>query len=452
MNRFSITLRITLWYALLMLALVLLMLALLLGISDSILERDAVQRLTSVIEYNAEEIEYDDGELEIDKDDFDYYKNGVTSLVYTDGHMLVAGQAPDGFPADTAFEDAVTQRVTRDGQSFFVYDRMVTFKKNPAVWIRGVLPLESIPGISGSILRIALIALPFLALLAAVGGYWITKHAFRPVREITRTVESITEGSDLSQRIALGEGQDEIHALADTFNAMLRRLEGAFEAEKQFVSNVSHELRTPVSVILAQCEYALDAGTRETNSEAQEGFEVIQRQGLRMNRLIAHLLTITRLEQGSFRVALQRTDVSELVRSLSEEQRMLAPEHIAFRAEVQPGLLAGVDTALFARLYDNLVQNAFRYGRSAVCVTLERRNGAIALCVADDGEGILPEHQALIWRRFYQVNPSRTADDTGSMGLGLSIAKQIALLHHGDIALESVPGEGSRFCFTIAER
>lgn len=403
----------------------------------------------SQIEYNIEEVEYDDGELEIDKD-FALQKNGISSLVYTDEYVLAAGYLPDGFPAETEFVDGKMRLVMAGAERFLVYDRRVTSKKSPAIWVRGILPLDTVSGVAGSVLQIALFTLPLLVLLAAVGGYLITKKAFHPVREINRTVESITEGKDLSLRVRVADGRDEIHELAIHFNSMLQRLEESFKAEKQFVSDVSHELRTPVSVILAQCEYALEQ--EPMDDEARESYGVIRRQADRMHRLITHLLTITRLEQNRFQVDLQDADISELVLSALEDASVLLPEHITLWQNIQPRIHARVDVPLLTRVTQNLVQNAVKYGRHTVTVSLEAQGGRVLLSVADDGIGIAPEDQDKIWRRFYQVNPSRTAEDTGSMGLGLAIVKQIALLHHGEVTVRSEPGRGSIFVFSFPQK
>lgn len=448
MNRMSITLRITLWYSLFMLAVVLLMLAFMLGISDTIIQSNAQNQLTTIIDYNVEEVDHDDGEVEVD-DDFDFLKNGVSSLVYSSDFAWIAGQLPQGFPEETEFVDGETRQVSSAGEQYLVYDRKVTFKKHPEVWVRGVLPLDAVSGIAGTLLQIAMIALPFLAILAAGGGYLITKRAFRPVRLITRTVDSITEGKDLSRRVDMDSGRDEIHALAATFNSMLQRLESSFETERQFVSDVSHELRTPVSVILAQCEYSLGQGAPE--GEAQESLQVIERQARRMHRLIAHLLTITRMEQANFQAALSETNLSELLESLMEEANATAPDGVLLRLDIPQGIHARVDSALFARVVENLVQNAFKYGGSHVDVSLKAENETVALRVSDNGIGISTEDQPKIWRRFYQANPSRTAGEAESMGLGLAIVKQIAHLHHGEITLRSAPGEGSTFIFTFPQ-
>lgn len=444
MKKMSITLRITLWYTLLMLLIVLSVLGFMMVISDSIIQSNAAGRLITIIEYNIDEVEYDDGELEIDNA-FESFKNGISSLVYTADFVRVEGRLPDSFPEETEFIDGDTRLINAEGDRYLVYDRLLSFKKHPSVWVRGVLPLDTVSGVTDSLFQIALFTLPLLVVLAAVGGYWITKRAFRQVRVMNRTVESITQGKDLSRRVPIEEGHDEIRTLAANFNGMLERLESSFEMEKRFVSDVSHELRTPVSVILAQCEYVLKQELPD--EETRDSFQVVQRQAERMHRLIAHLLTITRLEQGQFQTVLLDTDVSALVLSLVGEAAELAPVHITVRHEIQPGIYAPVNEPLFLRIFQNLTQNAMKYGKSHVIVSLWSEGGMGFLKVTDDGIGIAPEDQEKIWRRFYQVNPARTADEANGMGLGLSIAKQIALLHHGEITLESKTGEGSAFTF-----
>ena len=435
MTKLSITLRITLWYSLLMLMIVLLVMGFMLSISDAVIQGDAQSRLITIVEDNATEVEYDDDELEIDSD-FALFRNGVSALVYDDRFEVILGQLPAGFPEDTEFADGRTTKVTTIAEQFLVYDRRLSFYRYPDIWVRGVLPLDAVTGIAGSIFHIALVALPFLVVLTAVGGYLITRRAFRPVRAINQTVESITVGKDLSRRIPMGQGHDEIHALAANFNDMLQRLESAFEAEKQFVSDVSHELRTPVSVVLAQCEFALE----QPEESAQEALQAIRRQAERMHRLIVHLLTVARLEEAGATVDLQDTDVSSLLVSLVEEAAILAPPHMAVCSNVPPGIRARIDMTLWTRLFQNLIQNAFKYGNEKVWVALGEQNGTIALRVSDDGNGIPLQEQPKIWQRFYQANPSRTAGETESMGLGLFMVKQIALLHHGKVTLESEPG------------
>ena len=448
----SIKLRVTLWYTLLLVIIMALVIGFMLIVSQSVVEGNAGSRLKTIVHDNIEEVEYDDGKLDVDDDDLIYFKDGVYSVLYDESFVQVGGNLPSAFTGEPAFAEGVVQTLTAGGQRWMIYDRQVTFKKHAPVWVRGILSLDAVSGVIGTMLTIAFIAFPLLILLAALGGYGITKRAFMPVRAINRTVESIQEGKDLSRRIALGKGNDEIHELANTYNRMLKRLEDSFEAEKQFASDVSHELRTPISVILAQCEYAV--GANAMDEDGRDTLAVIQRQANRMSRLISYLLTMTRLQQGTEKAEFEDVDLSGLIQTLFDEQAVLKAGAIVLQSEIEPNIQARVDIVLMTRLFHNLVQNAFQYSRpnGTVRIALAKQNGFIVLSVSDDGIGISEEEQSKIWQRFYQVNPSRTAKESGSMGLGLAMVQQIASLHCGEVQVQSVYGDGATFTFQFPSK
>ena len=165
--------------------------------------------------------------------------------------------------------------------------------------------------------------MPLLMLLAVFGGYLIAGRFLAPVKQITQTAAQIGQGSDLKRRIGLTDGkEDELHELANTFDAMFERLETSFETERQFTSDASHELRTPMSVILAECEYTLEQ-TR-TPAEYEDAMQVIYRQGKKMSRLIEDMLMFTRMERRADAFSMQRLDFSELVESVCEDMRYVS--------------------------------------------------------------------------------------------------------------------------------
>ena len=290
----------------------------------------------------------------------------------------------------------------------------------------------------------ALLLLPLAVIVSGLGAYLLARSTFRPIDRMIRTVGEISEGRDLSRRIGLPPGRDEISRLGQAFDNMFARLETSFESEKQFTSDASHELRTPVAVILAQCEDA----RRHAQDPAQytEAIDVIERQAGRMRDLIAQLLQMTRLEQGTQRANFEQADLSGLVEVLCEEQPAL-PHGVTIRADVQPGVEAWLDVTLISRLLQNLIDNAARYGRENghIWVTLRRVEGEVLLSVRDDGIGIPADRLERIWQRFYQVESARGAG--GGAGLGLTMVRQIAALHGGTVTVDSREGEGS--CFTL---
>lgn len=448
MKKLTIKMRMTLWYSALMLLLVAVVLGFMAFVSDNLAAGSARAALTGAVEANLDEVEYDDGELEID-DDFAYLSGGVSSVVYTAGGELAAGHLPEGFATTAALEDGTVRSVSAGGRQFYIYDRLLPNREYGDLWIRGVVAADGSTGILGTVTTAAFILLPFIVLVAALVGYQIARRAFAPIEQITRAANAIGEGSDLSRRINLGDGRDEIHRLAATFDGMFARLEASFEEERQFSSDVSHELRTPTAVILSQCEYALaHAATAE---EYREAVETVERQAQRMSRLITQLLAYTRLEQGVDKAAFEQTDLSELVTLVCEEQAAACPKSISLEAEVEPGICVEADRSMLVRLLSNLIANACQYGRQGGRVTLRlwREAGGVRLSVADDGIGIPPEHLGRIWNRFYQVDPARSPGQSGSMGLGLAMVSQIARLHGGRMEVQSTPGAGSVFTLVL---
>lgn len=298
-------------------------------------------------------------------------------------------------------------------------------------------------------LYVLLAFLPIVVLIAVYGGYHITKRAFRPIHQIIEAVEQINHASDLTKRIQLGEGTDEIYRLGKTFDSMFERLEGAFQREKQFTDDVSHELRTPITVILSQCEYAME---QENPEETNKSLEGIYKYTKKMHRMMEQLLLMSRSNQGTKSLRMETIDLSELVEAIVEESKERAQEkNITLESEVEPNLMMNGNETLFMRLMVNLVNNAIKYGHRNgwIRVRLYQKNHTIIGMVEDNGIGIETKEQEKIWKRFYQVNPARTSNEEGSMGLGLSMVLWIIEAHHGTIRVESELGKGSRFIFEL---
>lgn len=166
-----------------------------------------------------------------------------------------------------------------------------------------------------------------------------------------------------------------------------------------------------------------------------------------MSLLVNHLLSLTRLQQGTERYPLAEGDVSELVREVCEDYMPEDRRGISVHTDIADGICACYNAQLFASLVQNLLQNAYRYGNEGgnIWLTLRRADGRMKLTVRDDGIGIAPEEQDKIWQRFWQADASRS-ENSGS-GLGLPLVKEIAELHGGSVSVESAPGSGS--CFTV---
>lgn len=463
-KKLTIKMRIVIWFSLAIFFIEAIMLSLTFVISKSVFNTDIQTQLVNQVDTNVEEIEfynslsgqeietgdqllsYRGGFLEID-DDFCDYINGIYTALVDTNNTLLYGECPVSLGPDQAFTYTQVDSIKYQGDRFYIYERPLHGENVEGLWLRGVASQREGTNLLYTIMRFIMLLLPLLAILTILGGYAITRRSFAPIENIAQAAEEISDGSDLSKRIGLGPGNDEIHKLASTFNNMFDRLEKSFQRERQFTSDASHELRTPTAVILAQCEYSLELS--ESEEDYREALEVIQEQGKKMNHLISQLLFFTRLEQGSETLNAESTDLSDLTQMVCQEQAMIPSQNISLELNIEPNIWADVDRGLFIRLLTNLISNAYKYGKEGghTWITLRRQEEDILLQVSDDGIGISGENLDKIWTRFYQVDASRTsdADQQGGVGLGLPMVKEIVHLHHGSIEVQSQLGEGTVF-------
>ena len=465
MKNLSIRLKLTLWFSGVLIVVASLAFVAGFFVSDAVLQKGVRDNLVETVEDNAGEIRYfgsyqemaesgdvdlylsyRDGYLEID-DDFLNLVNGVCTGLFQEDGVLLYGENPLGGAGTAAgFTEDVVQRLDVEGELFYLYDRRLEREGQEGLWLRGMVSRRQGEVQLNAIVRFSLVVLPLLVVLAALVGYLLAERALRPIQEIENAARRISQGKDLKERIVLEPGRDELHRLAETFNGMLERLDNAFEAEQQFISDASHELRTPMSVILAQCEFTLEK--ERSAQDYEKALEVIWRQGRKMSRLIAVLLDFSRLEQKAEGFAMGKVDLAEVVESVCEDMALLQEKEISLTWETQPGFFVRGNRELLSRLLVNLLSNAYRYGREQghTRVRLYRDGNSVRLSVEDDGIGIAPEQQEKIFRRFYQADASRTGQGNG---LGLAMVKEIAVFHGGEIGVESILGQGSIFTLTL---
>ncbi|EJQ96425.1 sensor histidine kinase [Bacillus cereus] len=450
MKRLSIKMRVTLWYTGLIVIIMALVLAFILTSSDKVLLFNMKDQLKSTVKESVEDIEYKHGQLEID-DDFETLEDGVNILIYSKQGELLAGHSPTSFNKKVSLKSDEIQTIKDGNKEWIVYDFLHNVGGDEQVWVRGIMTMNQLSSTMNTIIVVTLISFPLLILIAAVGGYFITQRAFRPVQQMSDSASKIGDGKDLSKRINLqGSSKDEMYHLAQTFDKMFERLETSFESEKQFTSDASHELRTPTSVIISQCEYALSQ--RNNSKELEESLEVILRQSRKMSALISQLLLLARVDQGKHDTfQFECINMSELTEIVVEELSLIQEASINITTNIEEDLFIKADQTLMMRLLMNLITNAIAYSKANGTVNMQlfRDETNIIGKVSDNGIGISEQHIAKIWDRFYRVDVARTSSNNGNTGLGLSMVKWIIELHGGEITVESELGEGSTFTFKL---
>ena len=422
MRRISIIWKVTIWYTLFLCILAVMVVSVTFLVSGRIIERTAKTELIDLIEELADEIEYEDGVLEADEE-IDFLKNGVYLTIYDEENHLLMGTVPDNYDYNQTYSEATIETIVISQTKWYVYETHKSIPGYGMIAVRGLV--EASEGLVNQLIstRVLMILSPIIILIAVIGGYIMTKQAFRPVNQMRQTVERISSGKDLTRRVNLGEGTDEIYKLGKTFDQMFERLEDAFEREKQFSSDVSHELRTPVSVILSQCEYALE---QQNGTETTEALQSIYRQTKRMSRMIGQLLLLSRSDQGMVKLTMEEVNLSELLDVIVEEEREKAKKKdIVIHSEIMKNIVIQGDETMLVRFFVNLISNAICYGKEGgmVIVVLQRDGQMVHGAVEDNGIGIAAEEQEKIWRRFYQVDSSRQAKEEGNLGLGLSMVQ-----------------------------
>lgn len=221
-----------------------------LGVSNQVLQKSIRDSLIEMVEDSTNDIDYYDniddvdtsgdvryyiryneGYLEIDNSFLIATNQVYTSLYLQDGSMLYGENPVARYTKDIGFSDSEIQRITVNGTIYFIYDRKLSEPGLEGLWLRGVVSEKQGEVQMNSISRTTLIILPSLVLLAIVGGYIVAGRMLRPVRKITDSAAHISEGGDLKKRIEIGEGKDELHLLADSFNKMFDRLDASFQTE-----------------------------------------------------------------------------------------------------------------------------------------------------------------------------------------------------------------------------
>ena len=437
--------RLTLWLTLMVLLLGAVVLVFVILFNTSSTLDDPAERLVKMVERNASRVEFDNGRF--DWEDLSAYRRGVYCCFYSrQGELLLAALPEDVDPSGLDFEANVVRTVRLGQQDYYLYDSYVDMDVT-GLWIRGLVSTGDSSGLIHTITVITLTLLPVLLLVALGGGWLIAWDTFRPMEQILAAANSISNGEDLTARIRLKRASSEMLRLADAFNHMFERLERSFRAQRQFASDASHELRTPITVILAECDRAR---RKNLSLEAtRESLSVIEDQSRRMSALVQQLLSLTRMERSSDAYPLREGDLSLFVASCCEEFVPSEDRGIRLTTQIDPGVTARFHPGLYSRIVQNLLENAYQYGREGgwIRLSLTQTEGKAVLTVEDNGVGIRPEDQDRIWDRFWQASTAR--EQGKGTGLGLAMVREIAEFHGGKATVESVPDQGSRFTVTI---
>lgn len=279
--------------------------------------------------------------------------------------------------------------------------------------------------------------------LASVFGYFFARNLVRPIRRMTETAVAIKEG-DLSARTDL-QGEDEISQLGQTFDAMANAMERDRKLERRLTTDVAHELRTPLMAIQATVEAMVD-GVLPVD---EQRLMTVDSEVMRLSRLVDQLLKLSRLENRSNPTKQEIIDVGEVVAGIiATHEAYVRESGLTLKYRADANVLIMGDPDLIRQATANLISNAVRYTDEGGHITVRVRRGETmaSIAVQDTGIGLTPEEARMVFQRFWRANDSRDRE-SGGLGVGLTVVKEIVERHNGWVQVEGRKGEGA--CFTI---
>jgi signal transduction histidine kinase len=275
-----------------------------------------------------------------------------------------------------------------------------------------------------------------MAVLSGALGWLVAGRVLRPISEITATARKVSQES-LHERIALEGPDDELRRLADTFDAMLVRLETAFDRQAAFVRNASHELRTPLSVIRTETDVAL-ADEADDPEALRSSLAAVRKAGERSERLVDALLTLAQVDRGDHRW--NEVDLARLVRKLSDEADL---DGLRLELALAPRATVLGDAELLRTMVANVIDNAVRHNTTDgwIEIRADSAGESVRLEISNSGAGITVEEAASLTEPFRRLAAARTGD---GLGLGLSIAASVAQAHGGELTIDPLDQGGLR--------
>jgi two-component system sensor histidine kinase BaeS len=370
-----------------------------------------------------------------------------------------AGRTVDQYPAGVQASD-IDLEALHNGETLsgnhgsLVWAAAPATVASKAATARGALAVVVLTREADTPLRPAtgwfLLAAVATLLIGALVAWRFGRRLTRPLREAQDATRRISAG-DLSTRLAVAKpgSKDELTSLAESINTMAETLERSKGLERQFLLSVSHDLRTPLTSIQGYAEAIADGAL----PDPREGGAVILSEARRLDRLVDDLLDLAKLESRQFSMALEPVDLADVVAETVDGFRPEADDAsiaLELRAPDEPITVHG-DTDRLAQLTGNLVQNALKYARSRVLVSVGVADSWARLDVMDDGPGIAVEDLPHVFERLYVARREPERRETGS-GLGLAIVRELVTAMQGHVQASAAPGHEATMagaCLTV---
>ena len=477
----SIRQRLTLWYTLVLVAILLTFAAVIFFGGRFRLQATTDQELAQAARQLAQALSEDQDPVAVDTSyrlltlDGKLVRSSGAAIARTPQTAAVIAAAANGQTVrETLALDPVRPTAVNRARAALRKVRVLTVPlgQPPAFILQVARFNDDIQRLDSLLVTTLLLALALGLPLAALGGWWLAGRALAPVRAMTYEAGRLTaraiETTGLAGRLPVVAPNDELGRLATSFNQLLDRLHAAFSRERRFTADVSHDLRTPLALAKSTIGVALNRPRSAT--ELRQALVDVDHQVDRLAGLLDATLLLARADAGQLEHDYQPVNLSELLSDLCDTSSVYASEEYdqKLSVEIAPDLIVRGDRDLLTRVFLNLLDNAMQYtprgglirlaaraqlpasesqrgGPATERVAVNERGQAI-VDIIDNGPGIAPEDLPRIFDRFYRADAARTAGQ-GHHGLGLSIAQAITRAHGGQIIAASTLGRGS--CFSV---
>ncbi|VXD14623.1 ATP-binding protein [Planktothrix paucivesiculata] len=291
-----------------------------------------------------------------------------------------------------------------------------------------------------------LVSIPILLLLIAGGSWALAGSALRPIQELTKSIQQVTV-QGLDQRVPVSTTDMEFVELIQVFNQMLERLERSFKQASRFSGDAAHELKTPLAILQGELEQMLQKA--ETESSTQQALSHLLDEVRRLGVTTRKLLLLSLADAGQMRIYQTRVNLYPVLLDMMEDIELLDPD-LTIKTEIDPELIVLGDQDLLTQVIQNLISNAIKYNLPEGWIKIKsyQRGKKVIINVSNASKDIHIKDRDRLFDRFYRGDPARTRQIEG-IGLGLSLAREIARAHQGDLTLDSLQLGQTAFTLTL---
>ncbi|WP_338551485.1 HAMP domain-containing histidine kinase [Paenibacillus sp. KS-LC4] len=382
----------------------------------------------------------------------EYYNvNEMIRIVQPDSKVVnITGSDPVLLGLPAAFENQHDTGMISKGGERILYTRVPLYDGTEIV---GMLEINRVLNELDNYLQILVAALTVTSagaiLFAIFGTYWFTSRLTAPIQQMVTTMREIDRSGKLRViETTSHEESAELQQLIRAFNQMIERLDRTFEKQKQFVADASHELKTPLTVISSYANMLKRWG-RDDAAVRDEAIEAIDREAKRMQNLTKSMLTLAEAEQEDW----LKQEQFDVVQAIDELAGMLQTTfHRTIRIKTSSKIIRMYgDKEKIKQLFVILLDNAIKYSKDSIDVSVSQVKTIVKIEVKDRGVGIPESDLPHLFERFYRVDGARSRA-TGGAGLGLSIAKRIVDLHDGKVDVFSQQDIGTTITLQFKQR